>query len=79
MVRVQNTPPSLDEIRVMQEFYDRGFSVKQTGKEFGWSKQCLLKYIKVRRPVVSKEERKRRKVENVVNWKQRTKKEIGGV
>ena len=76
MVRVKNSPPSISEIEVMQNYYDQGFSVKNTGKKFGWSKQCLLKYIRVRHPIISEEEKRKRKVRHVVSWRQRTKKKL---
>lgn len=76
VVKIKTKPPTIYEIEVMQKYYDQGFSVEKTGKKYGWSKSCLLKYIKVKHPVISDEERRKRKVEKVVSWRQRTKKKL---
>ena len=68
--------PTADEIAEMQKYYDTGISVQTVATKFGWWKGTLLKYLKVRHPKVSEEERRRRRVENVVSWRQRTKQRL---
>lgn len=68
--------PTETEIADMQSYYDDGNSAREVAKHFGRFHGTVLKYIKVRRPHVSEEERKQRRVTNVISWRQRTKKKL---
>ncbi len=73
---VKYNSPSHEEIEQFQKFYDGGNSCQITANKFGWCKQTVMKYIKVRKPKVTEEERRLRKVLKVVSWRQRTKKKL---
>ena len=66
---VKNTPPTADTIRLMQQFYDEGNSLRKTEAKFSWSRVTLLKYLKTRNTVVSDEEKRLRRIQHVVSWR----------
>ncbi len=68
--------PTETEIAEMQSYYDTGVSVQKVGEKFGWWKGTLFRYLTVRHPKVSPEERRKRRIENVVTWRQRTKRKL---
>jgi hypothetical protein len=73
---VKFNPPTQLEIELMQKFYDEGHSLRDTQKQFKWSRVTLIKYLKTRNAQVSDEEKRRRRVEFVVSWRQRAKKKL---
>ncbi len=61
----------------MQLFYDEGHSLRETQKQFGFGRPTLIKYLTTRSPKnISDEERRKRAVNKVVSWRQRTKQKL---
>ena len=74
---VKYNPPTQSEIELMQKFYDEGHSLRETQKQFGWSRVVLIKYLKTRHPKnISEEELKKRRINQVVSWRKRTKEKL---
>lgn len=72
-----NRKPTEAEIKSLQSFYDEGNSMRKIYSEFGWSRRVCIKYLKTRQPEnISDEERRKRKVNRVVNWRQRAKRKL---
>lgn len=70
-------PPTQNEIREMQAFYNDGNSLRAVQRQFGWSRVTLIKYLVTRQPKnISNEERRKRAVNRVVSWRQRTKQKL---
>lgn len=61
----------------MQSFYDEGNSLRDVQAKYGWSRATLIKYLKTRQPKnLSDEERRKRAINRVVCWRQRTKQKL---
>lgn len=74
---VKTKGPDSVEIVEMQSFYDDKHSLRDTQKRFGWSRGVLIKHLKTRQPKnISDEERRKRAVNKVVNWRQRAKQKL---
>lgn len=69
--------PTKEVVEEMQKFYDNGHSLRDVQKRFQWSRMTLIKYLKTRQPKnISDEERRKRAVNRVVCWRQRTKQKL---
>lgn len=61
----------------VQNFYDSGHTLRDCQEKFGYSRPTLIKYLKTRSRTKLHDEQKRKKnVEGVVSWRQRTKKKL---
>lgn len=61
----------------MQEFYNLGNSLRETSKEFGFSRETIRSHIQTRkRKILTKEEKITSNSKNVTNWRRRRKEEL---
>jgi hypothetical protein len=72
-----NAPISQKEVEEMQAFYNDGHSLTDVQKKFGRSRMTLVRKLKTRSPEwITEEERRKRAVNKVVCWRQRTKQKL---
>jgi 5-methylcytosine-specific restriction endonuclease McrA len=66
--------PDENEIVEFQKIYDETNSADKVAKLTGWSKPTILRYIETKpKKAMSQDEFKKRRTQQVVNWRKRTK------
>jgi len=69
----RSVPPTENEIKILQSFYNKGNTLDDITKKFGWCKRTLIKVLHVRRARLSDEERRQRRSGKVVTWRRKIK------
>jgi hypothetical protein len=70
----KNTKPTADQIAEMQKFYnENNVPVSEVGKKFGWHRHTLAKYLIIKNRTLDEDDRIKRRIKAVVDWRKRTK------
>ena len=73
----KKNPPTEDQIREMQRYYDEtGSMLRTVADKFGWEYHTVSKYLVHRKDKSSVEQRRQKRIDAVTRWRRNTKEKL---